>query len=84
MDACVTTIATSITTTTIFSTTFITFISSTPTEEVEEGMEEVGGDPDRLASLNFPLKRNKVEDNEEETIDTHLLVRRKEGDILHI
>lgn len=42
-------------------------------EEVEEGMEEVGGDPDRLASLNFPLKRNKVEDNEEETIDTHLL-----------
>lgn len=44
-------------------------------------MDDIGGDPDRLASLNFPLKRNKVEDNEEETIDTHLLVSRKKGGV---
>ncbi|MPC63850.1 Pescadillo [Portunus trituberculatus] len=43
--------------------------------QTEGGEDDVEmGDPERLASLNFPLKRNHVEDsNESETIDTHLL-----------
>uniref|UniRef100_A0A0P4WF39 Pescadillo homolog n=1 Tax=Scylla olivacea TaxID=85551 RepID=A0A0P4WF39_SCYOL len=46
-----------------------------PHADIKEGSEDdiEMGDPERLASLNFPLKRNHVEDNESETIDTHLL-----------
>ncbi|XP_045113015.1 pescadillo homolog [Portunus trituberculatus] len=47
-----------------------------PHADIKEGGEDdvEMGDPERLASLNFPLKRNHVEDsNESETIDTHLL-----------
>lgn len=46
-----------------------------PLADIKEGSEDdlEMGDPECLASLNFPLKRNHVEDNESETIDTHLL-----------